>query len=364
MNFTKELIEAGYKDSEVFEYVSFVLNHQIDGSQRGEHHHVLPVSLFPQFAKERINLIKLSYLDHFISHYLLAKFTKHRSMLFAFNQMKRVKNKGVELQDLCHLYEEFRVQLMKNISEMNSGRPVSKERREASSRENKGKVVYKNLTSGEHRRFTREELENLGSDWVFQGTGRVRTEESKKALANKYDGRKAYHDDEGKVYWFEVGQEIPPNLKEGLGEAASLMAKEVGKKNGSKSYYKNPLTGEQVRLEPGQEPPEGFVPGRCNFGEKGNPFSGKIPLTNIITKEKMLLKEGEETPRFFCNVQTKGIFVFRDKGLMAGISSKFEEKFNINAAQVKRLLESGAIEFYPKDQLPEPEFFSDLIWIN
>ena len=53
-------------------YLNLVLNYNTDSSYT-ESHHILPKSLFPQFKKDKWNLVRLSAKDHFFAHYYLHK---------------------------------------------------------------------------------------------------------------------------------------------------------------------------------------------------------------------------------------------------------------------------------------------------
>ncbi len=41
-----------------------------------EKHHILPKSLFPKFAKDKQNLVKLTYREHYLAHHLLYRYYK------------------------------------------------------------------------------------------------------------------------------------------------------------------------------------------------------------------------------------------------------------------------------------------------
>ena len=62
-------------------------------------HHILPVSLFNEFKNEKWNIIKLSFREHYIAHYLLAKIFGGK-MWYAFNNMnshyKKINSKLYE----------------------------------------------------------------------------------------------------------------------------------------------------------------------------------------------------------------------------------------------------------------------------
>lgn len=53
-------------------YLYLVLNYKSE-SEYTELHHILPKSLFPQYKKDKWNLVRLSAKDHFYAHYYLHK---------------------------------------------------------------------------------------------------------------------------------------------------------------------------------------------------------------------------------------------------------------------------------------------------
>ena len=51
-----------------------------------EHHHILPKSVFPEYSKEKENLVKIPVLDHFRAHEILASIDSYE-MHLAFHMM-------------------------------------------------------------------------------------------------------------------------------------------------------------------------------------------------------------------------------------------------------------------------------------
>lgn len=86
--------------------IQFAKDGKFDGKyEYYEIHHVLPVSLFPEYSRESWNLIKVPGKLHYILHYLLAKFTKDVKMIHAFNNMRRLQNC---ISPNCRLYAAYR----------------------------------------------------------------------------------------------------------------------------------------------------------------------------------------------------------------------------------------------------------------
>ena len=60
----------------------------LSANQEGycENHHILPKSIFPEFAKHRENIVRLPITNHFLAHEILAK-TNLYEMHLAFSMM-------------------------------------------------------------------------------------------------------------------------------------------------------------------------------------------------------------------------------------------------------------------------------------
>lgn len=79
MNFIKEKLESfPHNKHYLNRYINFIngcktKNVDLDESTYTEIHHILPKSVFPEHSNCRNNLIKLTYHQHLLSHYILAK---------------------------------------------------------------------------------------------------------------------------------------------------------------------------------------------------------------------------------------------------------------------------------------------------
>ena len=58
----------------------------------GEKHHIKPRSLFPELAKDKSNIVKLTYREHYICHWLLTKIYPSKEMICAFWFMNQLNN--------------------------------------------------------------------------------------------------------------------------------------------------------------------------------------------------------------------------------------------------------------------------------
>jgi hypothetical protein len=103
-----------------------------------EKHHILPVSLFPNWKNRHTNMVLLTAREHYLCHYLLWKIYQNEKMLYAFFIMNSC-NKSIILNS--KMYEKLKIEYSKNVSENNKG--------------NKHAVGYKN-TLGKHWNLTEE----------------------------------------------------------------------------------------------------------------------------------------------------------------------------------------------------------------
>lgn len=138
---------CGFGDSS--EYVRFCLERRtIYKKGLTQRHHILPRCLFPEYKsfKNSWNIVNLTNKDHYIAHYFLAKFSKHPSMISAWYAMNNKNfldaSKPIEL-----IGSENYCEMIKIRDKMSSER-------------NKGKVIAKDLETGEILRVTKEEFDS------------------------------------------------------------------------------------------------------------------------------------------------------------------------------------------------------------
>lgn len=142
--FTEKLSKFGNSS----EYVRFCLERRtIYKKGLTQRHHILPRCLFPEYKslKNSWNIVILTNEDHYIAHYLLAKFSKHPSLLSAWYAMNNKNfldaSKPIEL-----IGPEQYSELIKERNKMISERC-------------RNTVTAKDLTTGEILRVTKEEFD-------------------------------------------------------------------------------------------------------------------------------------------------------------------------------------------------------------
>ena len=68
------------------------LANPLRNDEYGEKHHILPRSLFPDKEKDKNNIVKLTYRQHYICHWLLTKIYNCKQMFQAFWRMNCCQN--------------------------------------------------------------------------------------------------------------------------------------------------------------------------------------------------------------------------------------------------------------------------------
>ena len=130
-------------------------------SEYGQKHHILPKSLYPQYKNTKTNIVKLTYREHYICHWLLTKIRPCRQMLAAFWLMNCCQN---DLYSNSHAYneikravkgliytDEYREKMSLALIGKNKGKTRTDEQRKRISEKCKG-IKRKQPFSEEHRR--------------------------------------------------------------------------------------------------------------------------------------------------------------------------------------------------------------------
>lgn len=105
-------------------YYSIISNAQCQDRTKGlgkyfENHHILPQSIFPEFAKEKWNKVLLTAKEHFICHHLLIKCTSNNSfhkMIKAFDLLSKTSSNNIT----SIVYEKLKVQYSISMSGSNN----------------------------------------------------------------------------------------------------------------------------------------------------------------------------------------------------------------------------------------------------
>lgn len=246
-----------------------------------ESHHILPSKMWPEYDKEKWNLVNLPVRMHVIVHYLLYKALKSSICVYAFNQMSRVSVRTGKLN--TRLYAAMRIELAKLISDCNTGRKWKPEQYEKHTLSHGGKNTYVNVDTGERRKFI---VGDEPPGWIPFQTGRVRTEQSKQDMAIKMAGRiwqynsntrelKFTHEilegySQGLPDWFDNGSEVIKGYK----------------------WAHDPVTNKHIRCNP-EDVPDGYIIGR-NYHNKGYEkinHSGLVKMLDVEAKKYVLVSK-------------------------------------------------------------------------
>ena len=114
------------------------LRHPLPENEYGENHHIFPKSLFPKYARQKKNIIRLSASEHLRSHYYLMMVAEelgdrkaYLTMLYTLMQMSgRLIVKGMseyELKKAFEIYENAKTRFGAMMSEMHRGKPLTEE---------------------------------------------------------------------------------------------------------------------------------------------------------------------------------------------------------------------------------------------
>jgi len=217
-------------------YLKFVTHIQNLGMRDlgyAENHHILPRKMFPQysnFRKNKWNLVRLTYREHFIAHLLLKECffgVDKAKMIHAVNMMLKTKSKNQRrtYYKNSKYYERKRIEWFeKYCSGKNSphfGIPKSEEQKRKLSEIAKTRVGELNANFGKKHTFSEEQRENMAAS----KRGKTHSEETKRKIALGNTGKIRPHTEETKIKLSLIGKgkKRPPfseEHKRKLSEAA------------------------------------------------------------------------------------------------------------------------------------------------
>ena len=183
--------------------INFRKSNPLPKDQYGEKHHIKPKSIYPELVNDKDNIVRLSAQEHFLAHYHLwlayrdelKEKTWAKKMCFAFHRMKQQLLKCDDMESMSRLYEEARIEFIKQNSGKNSNVYGKhwKLNEESCKRHSESKLGIKNPMFGkkrseEARRKTSEALKGHKGYW----TGKKQPKEVKEKRATKIRGRRQY----------------------------------------------------------------------------------------------------------------------------------------------------------------------------
>lgn len=120
--FYESLISKGGKPHFIKKYLRMVQYFKYSECDYTELHHILPKSMFPEYSKDKINLVRLTGRQHYLVHVCLALAFPDSDMVYAVVAMRKGgrRNKtGIKFNS--HLYEKLRKEFRKRISKLTKG---------------------------------------------------------------------------------------------------------------------------------------------------------------------------------------------------------------------------------------------------
>lgn len=246
-----------------------------DKKGRIETHHILPKSIYPEVKREKWNKINLPAEAHYLAHYLLFKAINDSSMVFAFNQMRRITKSS---KPNCRLYASVRFEIAKVISHANTGLRRDEKFCEEASNRMKGTNLYRSLDGILKRYQVGEEPDG----WVSFQTNRKRTSDSKNKMSNIMSGRKWQYNENTKEVIFER------EISDGFIEGFPPWFNSSGEGSANTIWIHHRITHKNKRIKVNQPLPEDYIIGRffeTNPGlEKLNNKEMKLVLDLIDKK--------------------------------------------------------------------------------
>lgn len=119
-----EELKAKFKDVRYgMRYLAFIERFTVPETMLHEKHHIMPRSMFPEYADSPWNIVRLTPKAHYIAHYMLWRAVKNRSTLYAFNLMRRASGNSSLYQAGKVEYREY-VRNMRWYYDVDTGKHV------------------------------------------------------------------------------------------------------------------------------------------------------------------------------------------------------------------------------------------------
>lgn len=212
-----------------------------------ENHHILPKSLFPEYAKDEWNLVRLTARQHFIAHVLLAK-AFGGTMWHAVNMMTHCDEGGKRNYRVSsRIYDTMKVEMSKQLSIKMAGEanPMYGTSRkgeanpmygkthsvETKAKQSAKRIEYfsnpENVLSGErngmygknHSEITRDKMSESHMGELNHNFGKPQSDEVKRKLSEAMSGRNISEEHKNKISAANLGKLKPQHMKDALRDA-------------------------------------------------------------------------------------------------------------------------------------------------
>lgn len=324
-------------------YLDYISNHGSKeklSTEYSEHHHIVPEQWCIDLAKEKANMIYLTAYHHFVAHYLLS-FSRNKEMLFALNNMNRIKTLNIRRKDvniteeqldaMARMYEEFRIELRDAFQLLNTGRKHSEKTRSAQQNRLRGKLYVVEKSSGLNVFITSDEYRENKEKYQHHCIGRKHKEETKKLQRDKSNrGKKAFTKPCGAVYYDDAAQNSGDAVLGNPKQANIAKERFTGM-----LHWTNQITGETARSK--ESPGDNWEQRRTGFN---NFYSNNYIMINLFTQEVEKIARENRQPHHV--TQNTLIYVLDDM-----VTKKCEllaEILNLHPTMVKLAFDRATTE--------------------
>ena len=159
---------------------------------KGERHHILPTSVYPEYTKCKWNIVNLSFYNHYKAHELLPFMVdkddkNRRSYLAAWNIMKHLSNgEVIDSTRYAELKIDFKIMMGTITSKRNKGRPLTEDHKKNIA---KGMVGEKNHFYGKTHNYTAEERQARAEAVSKQFKGKPKSEDTRRKMSEAQKGK-------------------------------------------------------------------------------------------------------------------------------------------------------------------------------
>lgn len=328
------LIKSKHSVDRYIKLITHFVNNKVQkiGDGSIESHHILPKAIWTEYRNENWNIVNLPTRWHYVAHLLLYKALKHNSCAFALNQMRRCSKSMSATQ-----YAKLRNHIIQLIKQVNTGKIRSLEQRKQMSLQRKGKTLYKNPETNEHKRFPiNEQPEN----WILAQCGRKHSNLTKARISRQNSGRKWwFNPDTNEVYFSKTTKQGFVNKQPDWYNNALIFKNLV--------WTYDPVTMKAKRLSL-QDVPENWEIGRNynNVGFQVCNDENKIKVIDINEKKYILIDRDKFDPSIHVKhgKAIRDVLVYEFEGKRCYSFETFKEQFPFiplgNVPRDRRLLET------------------------
>ncbi len=222
-------------------YINFLLNYKlIDGEIYTEKHHILPISVFPEFKNDNWNIVELAYEDHKIVHLWLFKSINIRKyqrplnwMVSDYKNKEEISNAAkigwINLKSNKIRYRNWRMKKSESMKGLSS----EEQRRRAN-------LYWNNITDEEYLEFCNK----MKSYWTEEKKNE-KSEQMKGFYSNVENVEKKRK--ESKDRWDSLDETHRLKFKEKMTSINKDLDKRLDAGNKIKELWKNPNFLEKMK---------------------------------------------------------------------------------------------------------------------